>query len=151
VASVEEYRRSRSKISWQNIESGLKQANRENKPIVVDFYTNWCHWCKVMDEKTYSSRSVIRYASRNLIMVKVNAESSRRYYVNGEYLSSPDLAKTFGVSSYPNTTFLLPDGRRLDAVSGYIPPEKFLPILKYIGDKAYKEMTFEQWLKKRRR
>jgi len=142
--------RSSTGIIWHNIESGLHQARNEDKPIVVDFYTSWCHWCKVMDEKTYRDRSIIRYASRKLIMVKVDAESQKRYNFNGEFLSGRELAQKFDIKSYPTTVFLDSRGQWIDYVKGYISPEQFLPILRYIGYKYYEEMTFEDWLKKSR-
>ena len=40
-------------VTWIGFNEGLEKAAKEKKNILVDFYTDWCHWCKVMDEKTF--------------------------------------------------------------------------------------------------
>ena len=39
---------------WYSFNEGIALAKKENKHIVLDFYTDWCGWCKVMDQKTFS-------------------------------------------------------------------------------------------------
>lgn len=34
--------------SWQEI---MEKARAEHKYILVDCYTDWCGWCKVMDKR----------------------------------------------------------------------------------------------------
>ncbi|MEZ4650606.1 MAG: DUF255 domain-containing protein [Candidatus Eisenbacteria bacterium] len=102
-------------IEWAaTFDQALEQARTEKKIIMVDFFTHWCHWCKVLDEKTYSDPRVVE-ASRAMVNVKVNA---------GTYV---DIAKKYGVSAYPTVAFLKPDGSLRMSVRGFRPPESFLP------------------------
>ena len=49
-------------------------AQEQNKPIFIDFSTDWCGWCKVMDNKTFSDPEVIKFMNDNFICLKVDAE-----------------------------------------------------------------------------
>ena len=44
------------KVEWYTFDKGVDQAKKENKLLVVDFYTDWCHWCKVMDKETFANK-----------------------------------------------------------------------------------------------
>ena len=34
---------------WLKFDEGMAKAKKENKSVLVDFYTDWCHWCKEME------------------------------------------------------------------------------------------------------
>ncbi|RMD99386.1 MAG: DUF255 domain-containing protein [Calditrichaeota bacterium] len=137
-------------IVWLNFPQAIAKAKKENKMIVVDFYTDWCTWCKVMDEKTYGANEIIDFARKKLIMAKVNAESKDKVKFKENEYTYEQLAQAFGVTGYPSTIFLGPNGEFLTSVSGYIPPDHFLPILEFLEGKHYQKMKFEEYLKKRK-
>ena len=43
------------KINWVDFNTGLALAQQTGKIAVIDCYTDWCGWCKVMDKKTFSN------------------------------------------------------------------------------------------------
>ena len=43
-------------VEWKTISEALDQAPKTNKEIILDVYTDWCGWCKVMDKKTYGNK-----------------------------------------------------------------------------------------------
>ena len=46
-------------VSWSaSFATAMEQARAEQKYVMVDFFTTWCHWCKVLDEKTYTDDRV---------------------------------------------------------------------------------------------
>lgn len=62
-------------LTWLTIEEANKiQSEGTDKKFIVDVYTDWCHWCKVMDKKTFSDPEVISYLNDHFHMVKFNAE-----------------------------------------------------------------------------
>jgi len=101
-------------VAWvHNLEDGLKQAAEQGKPVMVDFYTDWCGWCKKLDEDTYSDARVQEKA-RRFVAVKVDADKDE---VNrGKY----------GVEGFPTILFLSPNGKEIHRVPGFAPPEAFL-------------------------
>jgi thiol:disulfide interchange protein len=101
-------------ISWQpSFEEAMQRARRENKPVMVDFYTDWCSWCKVLDQKVYPNNDVIA-ESANWVSVKINAEKRT------------DLAQQYNVSGFPTIAFLRPDGHPLSIVPGFEPAPDFV-------------------------
>ena len=62
-------------LKWISIEEAAKLAEGNNKKkFLIDVYTDWCGWCKVMDEKTFTDPQVISYLNENFHVVKFNAE-----------------------------------------------------------------------------
>src|SRR5437764_7658238 len=64
-----------SKLEWLKLEDVTSKIKEQNKPVLIDLYTDWCGWCKVMDKKTYSKQKVIDYINEHFYAAKVNAET----------------------------------------------------------------------------
>ena len=136
-------------VVWLNYEEGLKKGKLENKSIFVDFYTNWCGWCKKLDKDVYADSSVKIILARHFITVKTNAESSRRFTLDDgkEYTDASLAREVFGVQGYPALWFLTATGEKLTYIPGYVPKEKFVNILTFISSKAYQTKKFEDYEK----
>lgn len=121
-------------IEWQTWNAGLKQAAASGRPVLVDVYTDWCGWCKRMDRDVYSRSDVRDDLARHFVVVRLDAESAEGALYENERLTSRALAMRFGVSGYPTTIFLRSDGTRLANVPGYVPSDRFLMLLRYVGE-----------------
>ncbi len=101
-------------IVWENsFESAMQRAQNERKPVMIDFYTDWCGVCKNVDAETYPNPAVIQ-KSQNFVMVKVDAESRT------------DLASRFNVNAYPTFVFTNSQGAVLfKNANGYSPQSLF--------------------------
>jgi thioredoxin-related protein len=141
----------KSQITWLSFEKGLAASKKEKKLMVVDFYTDWCGWCKVMDKETYGHASIIKFAREKLVLVKVNAESDEKTRFRDREYTYRELARAFGVTGYPATAFIDSNGEVLTLVPGYIPAEQFLPVLEYLEGGYHKNMKFEEFLEKRKK
>lgn len=141
-------KKTKDKIEWTTFDKGFELAKKEKKLLVVDFYTDWCHWCKVMDEETYSNKEVIKYAKENVIMAKLNAETKEKFKFKDAFYSGRELTMMFGVRGFPTTVFIDSRGELITSVSGFIPADKFTLILKYLAENWYEKMKFDEFKKK---
>jgi thioredoxin-related protein len=111
--------------AWRDWNSGLEEAARTGKPILVDVYTDWCGWCRVMDRATYAETAVRDYLTSRFVPVKLNPERSREAHA---------VASRFRVTGYPTTIFLKPNGEHLVTVPGYVKTDLFLTLLRFVAE-----------------
>jgi thioredoxin-related protein len=132
--------------SWLPFDQAMQTAQQGGKFIVMDVYTDWCKWCKVMDEKTYADPAVAALMKESFVGVKLNAERGNKVTYKGTQYTEIELARNFNVSGFPTTMFLESNGDVIGAIPGYIPPEEFVKILKYLSSGSYKTMKFQDYL-----
>jgi thioredoxin-related protein len=120
--------------SWRDWDEGLSEAKAKGKPVLVDVYTDWCGWCRRMDRDVYARDDVRASLEKRFVTVKLNAEAADHAIYRGKDFTSRSLASGFRVTGYPTTIFLRPDGEHIVNVPGYIPAERFLLLLEFIGD-----------------
>ncbi len=137
-------------VRWHSFNRGLELARKEGKPVVIDFYTSWCKWCKVMEEKTFSHPKVSDYLSRNFVAVRIDAENrTGELNYNGNTYSPVQLTRNFGVKGFPSMAYLDSQGKKITVMPGYVPPETFLEFLKYINRECYrKQISFKEFQKR---
>lgn len=122
------------KVQWMSLEEALEKSKTEKRKIFIDVYTDWCGWCKRMDADVYARKDVSDYLASRFVSVKLNAESSQTVHWDDRPMTSRSLAGNFKVTGYPTTVFLNAKGERLANVPGYIPADRFLLLLRYIGE-----------------
>jgi thiol-disulfide isomerase/thioredoxin len=107
-------------LKWESsLAAALEKAKASGKPVMIDFWAEWCGYCHLLDRTTYRDPSVIR-RSAAFVSVKVNSEGS------------PDevrIASRYLVNSLPTILFLSPGGRPFLRLSGYLPANRFLMAL----------------------
>lgn len=138
----------KNEIAWQTFDKGVELARKEKKMLVLDIYTDWCHWCKVMDKDTYGHPDIVKYARENLIMAKLNAETDEKFKFRGGSYSGRQLSMMFGVEGFPCTIFMTSEGELITSISGFIPADRFSVILRYLDGNWYEKMKFDEFVKK---
>jgi thioredoxin-related protein len=63
-------------IAWQphNL-AAFTQAAQEKKFLILDLEAVWCHWCHVMDAKTYADPKVAAYIKQHFIPMKADHDA----------------------------------------------------------------------------
>ena len=134
------------KIAWITMNEALEQTEATGKKILIDFYTDWCGWCKRMDKTTYADSAVVAYMNENFLSVKLNPEKNGTVsYEGGEY-SNREFTSAFRVRGYPATGFMNEKNEVITLVPGaIIEPTEFLTILQYIAEDHYLTSTFDEY------
>jgi uncharacterized protein YyaL (SSP411 family) len=115
------------KVRWQPwAGASFAQGKREGKPVLVDAEATWCHWCHVMEAKTYGDPEVAALVNASFVAIKADIDQH------------PDAQELYSDIGWPGTTLYAPDGTVLWRHRGYITKEDFLPILNRIakGDRT---------------
>ncbi len=108
-------------LEWQaDWATAQRLAGARGRPIMVDFYTDWCYWCKRLDSDTYPNREVAKLSQRQ-VSLKLNAEREGR-----------ELARKHGVRSYPTILYFDAQGKEIGRIAGYLPAREFLAAVKPI-------------------
>lgn len=63
-------------ITWYSHDEGMKIAQEQNKPVMIDVYTDWCKYCKELDRVVYTDPAVIDLADK-FVCIKFNADKHR--------------------------------------------------------------------------
>lgn len=132
----------KEKINWVTIEELESLSKSSPKKVIVDVYTDWCKWCKVMDKQTFENQEVIDKLSRDYHMVKLNAEQksainykgkSYNYVKNGRRgYNQVAVELTQGQLSYPSLVVLDENLNQIQILKGFQTPEKLFNALKSI-------------------
>ena len=130
---------------------GLEKAKKEKKNMLIDFYTDWCHWCKVMDEKTFSEKTVAEKLSKRFVTVRIDAESNTGSNTfKGHKFNNMEMTRAFGVTGFPSLIFISSEEEIITKIPGYVQAEQFAYILDYIDQECYKkQMSLEEFMKKK--
>ena len=116
------------KLNWfdGSLEDALALSG--DKIIMIDFYTDWCAPCKLLDSDTFTNEEVIQYIDNNFIPIKINAES--------EY--GMPLFTKFKGTGYPMIIFLDKGKNEIDMFYGFYPPNDFiLKLVRRLFDEGF--------------
>lgn len=140
---------------WITLTEAQQNFSRQKRPILIDLYTDWCGWCKVMDKKTYANPDVAAYLEKHFYSVKFDAEgklpirfNGREFSFNQQYKTHDfAIALTEGNLSYPTTVIIPGDGSKPQVIPGYLQPQDFEKILKYFGEGKFGKQPFQEYEK----
>jgi thioredoxin-related protein len=144
-------------IKWYSIEEAEKLNRVKPKKFIIDVYTDWCGWCKKMDQGTFTHPVIAKLINDNYYAVKFNAESSDTVVFNGnKYIclnkggraSHPLAISLLGWRmSYPSFVYFTEKLEYLGPIPGYKTPEQMEAILTFIAQEKFRVTTLEEFEK----
>jgi thiol-disulfide isomerase/thioredoxin len=111
---------------WYNYEEGIVTAGSMQKPVILDFYADWCQPCVAMDEGTYPDPGVV---SEMADFVAIKVDTQKRI----------DIESKYGIAYYPTVVFLDTKGREVSRHIGYLGPEEMVEEIRLSRGKLPKD------------
>ncbi len=111
----------RAGISWFKDEAeAMAEAGRTHRPVMIDFYADWCAACVNLDEQTFSDPKVVA-AAGGFVALKVDSSNA------GEP-GAASLRKKYGIVGLPTILFADPGGRVIpdETITEFVPPGHLL-------------------------
>ena len=149
---------SQERINWLSWEEALELNRTEKKKILVDVYTDWCTWCKKMDERTFQKESIARFANENYYAVKFDAEQKEDIIYNNKIYSYVagfgkrgyhELAEEImnGRMSYPTVVFIDENLNVIQPIPGFQSASTFSMIMDYFAGNFYTSVPWAKFEK----
>jgi thiol:disulfide interchange protein len=103
-----------SEVTWlTSYDEAITAAKKNKQPVMIDFYADWCGWCKRLDSDTYVHKDVVMLA-QDFVSLKLDADAEK------------DLSSRYKVVGLPTILFIDAGGNEIHRVVGYRPPEDFV-------------------------
>lgn len=145
-------------VKWHTFSEAIELNKKEPRKIFIDVYTDWCSWCKVMDEQTFQDPAIAKILNEKYYPVKFNAERTDTVHFMGNAFVSTNegrrpphqlaVAMLKGKMSYPSVVFMNEENKFITAIPGFQKPEQMEPTLIYIHESLYlKDVDFQEYVK----
>jgi thioredoxin:protein disulfide reductase len=114
-------------VEWARFDhQALAQAKAENRPVMIDFYADWCLPCKELDAKTFSEAGVVAESER---FVRLKADLTRTGEPRVEQLT-----RDYRILGVPTIVFLDSSGAEVEVarLTGFEGPQPFLARMRQV-------------------
>ena len=143
--------KNKATMPWLSAAEATARWNQQKKPVIIDVYTSWCHYCRVMDNTTYKNDSLVNYVNDHFYAVKMDAESKdtvswmgQNYQYIPQYKINELAIKLLnGRIVYPTTVIIPPDGGEPQAIPGALSAKELEIILKYFGEGKFGRVSWQ--------
>lgn len=111
-------------IKWRSdYQKARQEAAELGKPLVIDFGTESCYWCKQLEAKTLRDPAVTTLLNEHCVPLKIDANQNAT------------LTEALRISSFPTLVFASSDGRILGFQEGFVEAPRMKELLqKTIGN-----------------
>jgi len=80
-------------INWITFEQLEDSLAIKPKKVFINFYTDWCAYCKKMDEAAFKNNEVISLLNENYYAVKMDAEYKNSIQFGGKVFTNKEINK----------------------------------------------------------
>lgn len=145
------------RVKWLSWEEAIELYKIEKRKIIVDVYTDWCGWCKRMDQVTFQHPDIADYLNKNFYPVRFNAESEQDLDINDKIYRAAKSGKRDyhefanellkGRFSFPTLVFIDEDMKLIQSIIGFKSPRQLEQIASYFATNHYKKTPWSLYQK----
>ncbi|HEU4661550.1 MAG TPA: thioredoxin family protein [Pseudolabrys sp.] len=144
--------------SFLDLADDLEDAHKEGKRFVVMWELKGCPYCKETHFVNFAEKRISDYIRSNFEVLQLNIIGSRKVTdFDGAEIGEKELAAKYNVRFTPTFQFfperaqglkdLPPAKREVARAPGYMRPDDFLAMFRYVRQNAYKTRSFHDFLK----
>lgn len=152
------YRQSWFLESFLDLSDDLEGAAKEGKRFAIMWELKGCPYCKETHFVNFAQPRIADYIKANFDVLQLNIIGSRKVTdFDGIEMSEKELAAKYGVRFTPTIQFfgeratalkaLPPAKREVARAPGYLRPDDFLAMFRFVREKAYESKSFRDFVK----
>lgn len=146
-----------NQVRWMSFEEAIEKSKDNPKKVFIDVYTEWCGWCKKMDQSTFRNDNIAQYINDNFYAVKFDAEYKNDIVFQGKtfkfiktYRGGYHELATYllnGRLSFPSTVYLDENLDLIQAIPGYQDFTSLDMILHFFCENHHKKTPWRRYQK----
>ncbi len=144
--------------SFLDLADDLEEAHKAGKRYAIMWELKGCPYCKETHFVNFARPDISGYIKANFEVLQLNIIGSRIVTdFDGSKLSEKEMAAKYRVRFTPTFQFfperaaalktLAPQKREVARAPGYLRPDDFLAMFRYVREKAYEHKSFRDYVK----
>jgi thioredoxin-related protein len=144
--------------SFLDLAEDLEGARKDGKRFVIMWELRGCPYCRETHLVNFAQSRISDYVRANFEVLQLNLIGSRKVTdFDGSELGEKQLAAKYGIRFSPTLQFfpegvaglkqLPPANREVSRAPGYLRPDDFLAMFRFVREKAYESKSFREFLK----
>ena len=94
-----------------DLEAALAASKASGKTVYAVFSgSDWCYWCKVLEEGYLSKKDFVDEASRKLELVFIDTPRDKSRLSENARKNNPALVRKYAIRGFPTAMFIAADG-----------------------------------------
>jgi thioredoxin-related protein len=135
------------KVSFLDLYEDVAEAAANQRRVMLYFYQDGCPYCKKLLQDNFGQRAIAEKTRKYFDVVPINIWGDRDVTIGDKTVSEKQFAEVLKVQYTPTLIFFDEKNKIVYRANGYYPPEKFVSVLDYVGQKKETEASYLDYAK----